>query len=90
VAGPVIARRGGQKGNHNALKTGRHTAKRRALKKQISDLIKRANVAVAEVENRLPRRKPGPNLASKRPPRAKSGTPLPPSRSTLDTTKVEA
>lgn len=51
---------GAPKGNKNALKTGRYTAEKQAARKQIARLIKRAHVAMAEVEKRLPRRKPGP------------------------------
>jgi hypothetical protein len=56
----AITKRGGQPGNKNALKTGRYTAEKQAARKQIARLIKRAHVAMAEVEKRLPRRKPGP------------------------------
>jgi hypothetical protein len=56
----VVTKRGGQPGNKNALKTGRYTADKRALRRQMAKLVKRAHVAMAEVEKRLPRRKPGP------------------------------
>lgn len=51
---------GAPKGNKNALKTGRHTTEKKALRRQMAKLIKRAHVAMAEVEKCLPRRKPGP------------------------------
>ena len=51
---------GAPKGNKNALKSGRYTTERKALRRRIAALIRRAHIAVAEVDKRLPRRKPGP------------------------------
>ena len=56
---------GAPKRNRNALKGGFHTDEARALRRQIAAVLKRANVAVAEVQKRLPRRKPGPKPGSK-------------------------
>jgi hypothetical protein len=65
VAGePVTTKRGGQPGNRNALRSGRYTAENKAKHRYVNQLIKRAHVAIAEVEKRLPKRKPGPKPGS--------------------------
>ena len=66
----VVTKRGGQPGNRNAWKSGRYSAENKAKHRYVNALIKRASVAVAEVEKRLPKRKPGPKPASRRLPRA--------------------
>ena len=58
---------GAPKGNKNALKSGRYTTDKKALRRQMARLIKRAHVAMAEVEKRLPRRKPGPKAGARIP-----------------------
>lgn len=66
VGEPVITRRGGQPGNRNALKSGRYTARNKANHRHVNALIKRAHIAIAEVEKRLPKRKPGPKPGARR------------------------
>jgi len=63
---PLITKRGGQKGNRNALKTGRYTADKVAARRQCAAVIKVARVAVAEVYKSLPKAKPGPKPGSRR------------------------
>jgi len=57
---------GGRPGNQNAVKTGAHSVENRALRKRIAALVRQTNVAVAEIERKLPRRKPGPKPGSRR------------------------
>ncbi|HEY4114822.1 MAG TPA: hypothetical protein VGM17_12270 [Rhizomicrobium sp.] len=65
TSGAYNPKGGAPKGNRNALKTGRYTAENKALKRKVAALIKRAHVAMAEVEKRLPKRKPGPKTKNK-------------------------
>lgn len=37
-------------GNHNALKSGRYTAEKQAVRRQIAALVRRANAAIAMVD----------------------------------------
>jgi len=43
-------RHGGQPGNRNALKSGRYTAEKQAVRRQIAALVRRANAAIAMVD----------------------------------------
>ena len=46
-------KRGGRPGNRNALRTGQHTARNRALHAQVTAFIRRARAIAAQVEARL-------------------------------------
>ncbi len=50
-------RGGAPRGNRNALKTGRYTADKQALRRQIATFLARANAIVAMVEARVNERK---------------------------------
>ena len=43
-------KRGGQFGNRNARKSGRYTAEKQAVRRQVAALVRRANAAIAMVE----------------------------------------
>jgi hypothetical protein len=44
---------GAPKGNRNALKSGRYTAEKRAMRRRIAGLIRRAHGAIAMVDESL-------------------------------------
>ena len=46
-------RHGGQIGNQNALKSGRYTAEKQAMRRRIAGLIRRARAAIAMVDASL-------------------------------------
>lgn len=71
---------GAPKGNRNALKTGRYTAENKANKRRVVALIKRAHVVIADVDKRLPRRKPGPKPAPRRDAESPCEVPMQPLR----------
>jgi len=41
---------GAPKGNRNALKSGRYTAEKQAVRRQVAALVRRANAAIALVD----------------------------------------
>lgn len=49
--GPPARKRGGQPGNQNARKTGRYDKEKRELRARIRASIKRANAAIAWVDD---------------------------------------
>ena len=53
-------RHGGQLGNQNALKSGRYTAEKQAIRRRIAGLIRRANAAIAMVDASLRARRRAP------------------------------
>ena len=50
---------GAPRGNRNALKTGRHTADKRALRRQLAAFIRTALAVAAMVDARIERQKDG-------------------------------
>jgi len=52
-------------GNQNALKSGRYTADKQAIRRRIAGLIRRANAAIAMVDASLRARRRAPQGVSK-------------------------
>jgi hypothetical protein len=51
---------GAPRGNRNALKSGRYTAEKQAIRRRIAGLIRRANAAIAMVDASLRARRRAP------------------------------
>ena len=74
---PKKRARGGQPGSKNALKTGRHTAERKALRKRVWLFVSGVRGALADVDSRRPKRPKG-RPAEPKPPKRPRGRPAKP------------